>query len=123
MYYPSQSPGLKLAHEHNPWSRPPYGAPGAPGSGGPPTSPGFPLYPGGMHLHHPGAHAHPFGGQAGLTHPGAGALSHYTSPQNGHVSHAASPGQAEIPPAHWQSQLMKCDVRPRPRACPRERAR
>jgi hypothetical protein len=106
MYYPSQSPGLKLAHEHTPWPRP-YGAP-TPGNGPPPQSPGFALYAPGVHLTHPGAHA--FAGAPGLSHAG---LAHYTSPQNGHVQHAASPGAGatEMPPPHWQSQLMKCDVR------------
>jgi hypothetical protein len=104
MYYPSQSPGLKMQGQYDHWPRGQGGAQG----GLLPASPYGGMYASpAMHLHQG---AHPLG-----THPGALAhhAQHYASPPPGHVPHQPSPGTGptETITPHWQQQLMKCEVR------------
>ncbi|KAI0666026.1 hypothetical protein C8Q78DRAFT_1062658 [Trametes maxima] len=132
MYYPQQSPGIahKLpthqhpgqVHDQSPWGRHPgYG----PANGAqPPTSPAYPLF------------AHANGTMTAMQHhphqPMHGALTHhhhhnslthpqFSSPPNGNglqgphgaLGQAGSPGpiSTQMMTAHWQQQLLKCEVR------------
>jgi CCR4-NOT transcription complex subunit 6 len=131
MYYPQQSPGIKLAghHDQNPWSRQhlstalvPPGSQSAVGP--PPPSPGYALYTNGSTAplqHHPAHHPHPLTVHPPLQHHHhhQNSLSHYPSPPNGHShqQHHFSTGSptsvsTQIISPHWQQQLLKCEVRP-----------
>ncbi|KAG6865485.1 hypothetical protein C0991_002197 [Blastosporella zonata] len=121
MYYPQQSPAIahKLAshHDQSSWPRPHHQVLGPPGSqpnvGPPPPSPGYALYTNGSIQHHPHPH-HPLPMQH---HHHQNSLSHYPSPTNGHslqqhVLSQNSPATAtgQIMSAHWQQQLLKCEM-------------
>ncbi|KAG6817489.1 hypothetical protein H0H87_008114 [Tephrocybe sp. NHM501043] len=120
MYYPQQSPAIahKLAnhHDQSSWPRPHHPVLGPPGSqpnvGPPPPSPGYALYTNGSMQHHP-HHPHPIP----MQHHHHNSLTHYPSPTNGHTiqQHVLSQGSpatttGQIMSAHWQQQLLKCEM-------------
>ncbi|KAI0081942.1 hypothetical protein K474DRAFT_1655835 [Panus rudis PR-1116 ss-1] len=128
MYYPQQSPGIKLTghqhpgqvHDQTPWSRTHHPVLGPPSHAQPPTSPAYPLFHAngamGTMQHLP--HAHMTNPMAHHHHQNSLSHSHYQSPPNGNglqggLVQNGSPGNGtvtQIMTPHWQNQLLKCEM-------------
>jgi hypothetical protein len=123
MYYSQQSPGVAHKMPDQAWSRahhPVLGPPGpATGLGPPQPSPGYPLFTNGSlnHLqHHPAPHPQ----MSMQHHHHQNSLSHHPStPPHQHQQHSMGPltdspgsvaGVSTLLTAHWQQQLLKCEV-------------